>query len=612
MGRSITKKQLFVRNTTASAAGLSSPVGASDGGTGITSYAIGDIIYASGATTLSKLPIGTASQQLRVNAGATALEYFTPASSGLTVGTTTITSGTTTRVLFQDGSTVGQSANFSFDKTYVLNSGNLKAGNAISLFELYGTSAVYLRRAIVGSGFYLGNSATGNTGEFSAFSEFSIGTNANCSGQGSISIGANSSSTFVNSFALGHYAVTTATNQMVIGAPVASGTVGAFDNVYFNGVTHTAPAPIVMNACGGSGTNNAGASLTLAGGKGTGNAAGGNIIFQTSTAGASGTTLQTLQNVARAKVDSFFDAYNGYDLANGQMLRRYSYGGGIYSTYIGVGRPVNSTIGNLLIGDGFLGGITGNYNTVVGEQALLDGTSGSENTIIGYFAGRGVGSNNILLGGHANGISTGVSNTLVIGSENNAHHNNDLVANDASIGMSGVSGGYKQFYFGQGKVKVSPDPITFNVTGGSGANNAGSNFTIASGKGTGSATTGGDIIFQTSDAAASSSTLQTLTTKYTIKKNGVQDYPTTVTAGGTTGDQTINKVSGTINFAAGATAITVTNSLVSTTSIVFAVVRTNDTTATIKNVVSGSGSFVITLTAAATAETSVGFFTINS
>lgn len=85
----------------------------------------------------------------------------------------------------------------------------------------------------------------------------------------------------------------------------------------------------------------------------------------------------------------------------------------------------------------------------------------------------------------------------------------------------------------------------------------------------------------------------------------------TNTAGGTTGAQTINKPSGTVNFAASATSLVVTNALCTTSSIVFAVVRTNDATAVIKNVVPGSGSFTITLDAAATAETSVGFFIIN-
>lgn len=85
----------------------------------------------------------------------------------------------------------------------------------------------------------------------------------------------------------------------------------------------------------------------------------------------------------------------------------------------------------------------------------------------------------------------------------------------------------------------------------------------------------------------------------------------TNTAGGTTGNRTINKMSGTVNFAAGASSLTVTNSLCTTSSIVFAAVRTNDTTAIIKNVTPGSGSFVIRLNAVTTAETSVGFFIIN-
>lgn len=96
-----------------------------------------------------------------------------------------------------------------------------------------------------------------------------------------------------------------------------------------------------------------------------------------------------------------------------------------------------------------------------------------------------------------------------------------------------------------------------------------------------------------------------------INDNGKITMPTTITPALTVGDQVINQPSGTVNFAAAATAITVTNSLVSATSIVLAVVRTNDSTAVIKNVVPGAGSFVITLNAAATAETSVGFVVFN-
>ena len=98
---------------------------------------------------------------------------------------------------------------------------------------------------------------------------------------------------------------------------------------------------------------------------------------------------------------------------------------------------------------------------------------------------------------------------------------------------------------------------------------------------------------------------------FKIRNDGQISVWATNTAAGTTGAQTINKPSGTVNFAAGATSLTVTNSLCTTTSIVIPVIRTNDATATIKNVVPASGSFTINLTAAATAETSVGFLIIN-
>lgn len=97
----------------------------------------------------------------------------------------------------------------------------------------------------------------------------------------------------------------------------------------------------------------------------------------------------------------------------------------------------------------------------------------------------------------------------------------------------------------------------------------------------------------------------------TARVQGALNFNPTNTASGTTGNQTINKASGTVNIAAAGTTVTVTNSLVTTSSIVFAVIRTNDATATIKNVVPAAGSFTINLGSATTAETSIGFFVIN-
>lgn len=98
---------------------------------------------------------------------------------------------------------------------------------------------------------------------------------------------------------------------------------------------------------------------------------------------------------------------------------------------------------------------------------------------------------------------------------------------------------------------------------------------------------------------------------FSIQSSGKTTWQATNTATGTTGAQTINKPSGTVNFAAGASSLVVTNSLCTTASIVMPVLRTNDATARIANVVPAAGSFTINLTAAATAETSCGFHIIN-
>lgn len=64
-------------------------------------------------------------------------------------------------------------------------------------------------------------------------------------------------------------------------------------------------------------------------------------------------------------------------------------------------------------------------------------------------------------------------------------------------------------------------------------------------------------------------------------------------------------------IAAGATSITITNTDVTTDSLVFAQVMQADATATIKNTVAAAGSVTINLVAAATNATKVGYIVIN-
>ena len=96
-----------------------------------------------------------------------------------------------------------------------------------------------------------------------------------------------------------------------------------------------------------------------------------------------------------------------------------------------------------------------------------------------------------------------------------------------------------------------------------------------------------------------------------LQLTGTFEVPKTITASGTTGAQTINKIAGSVNFAAAAASLVVTNSTVSTSSVIICTIGKNDTTMKSVSAVSGSGSFTLYANAAPTAETKVNFLVIN-
>ena len=77
-------------------------ISVASGGTGLSSFAAGDVLYATGSTTLSKLAKGTAEQILSMNSGATAPEWT---SVDVSVGGTGLASFTAGDVLYATGST---------------------------------------------------------------------------------------------------------------------------------------------------------------------------------------------------------------------------------------------------------------------------------------------------------------------------------------------------------------------------------------------------------------------------------------------------------------------------------------------------------------------------
>lgn len=85
----------------------------------------------------------------------------------------------------------------------------------------------------------------------------------------------------------------------------------------------------------------------------------------------------------------------------------------------------------------------------------------------------------------------------------------------------------------------------------------------------------------------------------------------TITIAGTTGNATINKQAGSVNFATSATSLVVTNNLVTANSVIVTTVATSPTTVVSTSAVAASGSFTLYPNASPNVETRVNWLVIN-
>jgi len=248
--------------------------------------------------------------------------------------------------------------------------------------------------------------------------------------------------------------------------------------------------------------------------------------------------------------------------------------------------------------------LTGSFKTVRGLEVTARQTGSGLNptAYAGQFALTTTGATALVYGQH-----TRVTTAANASSTTTGHFSNGVQSATVTTGLGLVS-----------EFSANAGGVITNATAGSFAVHTTDTGTIGtskvldlSGSGTGVTTSYGIYANSTIDLGTSNRyfiySLSTSPSFFTGKIN----YDATVTAGGTTGNRTINKPSGTVNLAAGTATVTVTNSFAATTSIVTAVARTNDSTCAVKNVVPASGSFVINMTANCTAETSVGFIVNN-
>lgn len=228
------------------------------------------------------------------------------AGTGVRVSGTLSCAGGTNSERFGDSTTVtgtssvaiGQGASASYDNCVVVGQSSYvdAAGASVLGRNAHaGVNAIAMgAAAVAGSyGTALGQNCSANT------NSVAIGSSASATGNDSISIGFSASDGgFADCIVIGRGGAATAANQMVVG----NGDMSILDAYIGKGVVHATPAGLTLQATGGSGTDIAGASFTLAGGKGTGSGAGGSLLFATAPAGAPGASLNSL--VTRLTISS--------------------------------------------------------------------------------------------------------------------------------------------------------------------------------------------------------------------------------------------------------------------------------------------------------------------
>jgi len=381
---------------------------------------------------------GQSLKVLRVNALETAKEWHT-IESGLTIGTTPITSGTTKRVLFQDGSVVSQSANFVFDASNQLVIGGHTGGSRIDV-KAGGALSTDL-------GFRVRNSAdTANILMVNGVGQvWSNGKGAQTQNTGFGQLSLNSCTTGNNNTAYGYNAlatVTTGTANTAIGCAALQLTTGAEN-------TAVGFAAGQLNAGGYYNT------------------------YLGVSAGQYGSTASGCT----------FIGYAAGQSSNAQ-----------YGVFIGYTASI--TGGNGTVAIGYLAGAgTGAHNLSLGQQSGSGMTTGSFNTHLGYrsvASGITTGNYNNLLGSDI--VVGAVSNTAVLAD----NQGNIAIRKDANhfvgVGYSGTATlGAKLDVKAQGalvtnlalRVRNSADTDNLFVVKGNGVLNAANLPTSATGLVTG-------------------------------------------------------------------------------------------------------------------------------
>ena len=166
----------------------------------------------------------------------------------------------------------------------------------------------------------------------------------------------------------------------------------------------------------------------------------------------------------------------------------------------------------------------------------------------------------------------------------------------------------------QGGAAVNANAGAVNLSGGDSSNGNGGNAFLSGGSGGGSSSGGGVTL--TSGAGGGGDGVVTLATPEGTKLTATTGVGVAISGSSavdtTAGDAaTINRMAGRFRKDTSGTTFTLTNSLISSSSIVILTFASDDATATRSTVSAGSGSATITFNAAPTANCDVNFMVVN-
>lgn len=352
---------------------------------------------------LGQIVLNTQTGQYKIGDGVTALSalsyYGGAVTSGLTVGTTAITSGTNTRILYNNAGVVGEylvtgtgttavlstSPTFTTDITTPLIIGGTGVGSVIQYKGTsgVGTSSTIAHQFLVGNNGALNSLRLKNDGSVYNLGKASLATNC-AFGDGSL------------------IAITSGDYNTGLGyQTLKANTTGLWNSAF--------GASTLQANIGGSYNTGFGMQALYSNQSGQQNIAiGVNTLFNSTT---------TNYNVAIGN-NALYNANTNYNVAIGYA-------------------------------SGYL--TTGGYNIQIGAMSVLVGvlTSGTQNTIIGFYDvahGITTGSYNTLLGSKISGLAAGTSNNVIIADgqgnqviRKDANHN-QIMGLEAALATNATNG----------------------------------------------------------------------------------------------------------------------------------------------------------------------------